>query len=50
MNTPIVESQDKARELTKRHQKIASEHQGNRATADEDSPQPTREPTRDQQK
>jgi hypothetical protein len=42
--------EDKAGELTKKATTTADEHEGNRVTADEDAPQPTREPTRDQQK
>jgi hypothetical protein len=40
--------ESRAEDLKDRAGKTARAHQGNRATADMDQPQPTREPTRDQ--
>jgi hypothetical protein len=44
------EPQDRAEDLQKRQREDAETHEGNRVSADEDAPQPTRESTRDQQK
>ena len=46
----MSDQERKASELTEKATKTAAEHEGNRAAANEDEPQPTREPTRDQQK
>jgi hypothetical protein len=49
MNDKIEsEDEDRAADLTKKAAETSTEHEGNRVTADDDAPQPTREPTRDQ--
>jgi hypothetical protein len=40
-------AEKRATELRDKAIKAAEAHEGNRATADADAPQPTREPTRD---
>ncbi|HEY1484888.1 MAG TPA: hypothetical protein VGF84_02220 [Micromonosporaceae bacterium] len=42
--------EQKAGELTKKATETSEAHEGNRASANTDEPQPTREPTRDRQK
>jgi hypothetical protein len=44
------EPERRAEKLTDRFNKIDREHEGNRAFADENAPQPTREATRDRSK
>jgi hypothetical protein len=41
---------DRAGKLTDKVRDTQNEHSGNRVTADEDKPQPTREPTRDRKR
>jgi len=52
---PIMKDNDRtaekrAAELGEKATKTAEAHEGNRVTAEMDTPQPTREPTRDRQK
>jgi len=44
-----MDSTDRAEDLTGRQRDLDERHEGNRATADMDQAQPTREPTRDRQ-
>jgi hypothetical protein len=46
----MSDDEKKAGERTEKATKTAAEHEGNRASANKDEPQPTREPTRDRQK
>jgi hypothetical protein len=45
-----VDADSRAAQLTERGKKQAQDHEGNRVLADPDAKQPTREPTRDQQR